>query len=94
MSAYLFIAFRQLSRFRELQMLGIPVIDLFEIICLNIDSILYKEKAIQKQLQDTLEKVKLSNEIISSIARTYQYISRIDIQAIIYSGCHFRSAHS
>ncbi len=47
----------------------------------NIDSILYKEKAIQKQLQDTLEKVKLSNEIISSIARTYQYISRIDIQA-------------
>jgi len=28
-----------------------------------------------------LEKVKLSNEIISSIARTYQYISRIDIQA-------------
>ena len=49
--------------------------------CRNIDSILYKEKAIQKQLQDTLEKVKLSNEIISSIARTYQYISRIDIQA-------------
>lgn len=47
----------------------------------NIDSILHKEKAIQKQLQDTLEKVKLSNEIISSIARTYQYISRIDIQA-------------
>lgn len=47
----------------------------------NIDSILYKEKAIQKQLQDTLEQVKLSNEIISSIARTYQYISRIDIQA-------------
>ena len=47
----------------------------------NIDSILYKEKAIQKQLQDTLEKVKLSNEIISSIAKTYQYISRIDIQA-------------
>ena len=47
----------------------------------NIDSILYKEKAIQQQLQDTLEKVKLSNEIISAIARTYQYISRIDIQA-------------
>ena len=47
----------------------------------NIDSILYKEKAIQQQLRDTLEKVKLSNEIISSIARTYQYISRIDIQA-------------
>ena len=28
-----------------------------------------------------MEEVKLSNEIISSIARTYQYISRIDIQA-------------
>ena len=28
-----------------------------------------------------MEKVNLSNEIISSIARTYQYISRIDIQA-------------
>lgn len=28
-----------------------------------------------------MEKVKLSYEIISSIARTYQYISRIDIQA-------------
>ena len=28
-----------------------------------------------------MEKVKLSNEIISSIARTYQYISLIDIQA-------------
>lgn len=28
-----------------------------------------------------MEKVKLSNEIISSIARIYQYISRIDIQA-------------
>lgn len=28
-----------------------------------------------------MEKVKLSNEIISTIARTYQYISRIDIQA-------------
>lgn len=28
-----------------------------------------------------MEKVKLSNDIISSIARTYQYISRIDIQA-------------
>lgn len=47
----------------------------------NIDSILYKEKAIQKKLQDTLDEVRLSNEIISSIARTYQYISRIDIEA-------------
>lgn len=47
----------------------------------NIDSILYKEKAIQKKLQDTLDEVRLSNEIIYSIARTYQYISRIDIEA-------------
>lgn len=47
----------------------------------NVDSILYKERAIQEQLQKALEEVKLSNEIISAIARTYQYISRIDIQA-------------
>ncbi len=47
----------------------------------NIDSIVYKEKAIQEKLQRALEEAKLSNEIISSIAKTYQYISRIDIQA-------------
>ena len=47
----------------------------------NIDSILYKEKAIQKKLQDTLAEVELQNEIISAIAKTYQYISRIDIRA-------------
>ena len=58
----------------------------------NIDSILYKEKAIQQQLQDTLEKVKLSNEIISSIARTYQYISRIDIQADYFEEINNRDA--
>lgn len=58
----------------------------------NIDNILYKEKAIQKQLQDTLEKVKLSNEIISSIARTYQYISRIDIQADYFEEINNRDA--
>ena len=46
----------------------------------NIDSILYKEKAIQEQLQNALDEIKLGNEIISSIAKTYQYISRIDIQ--------------
>ena len=46
----------------------------------NVDSILYKEKAIQEQLQRALDEAKLSNEIISAIARTYQYISRIDIQ--------------
>ena len=46
----------------------------------NIDSILYKEKAIQEKLQKALDEVKLSNEIVSAIARTYQYISRIDIR--------------
>ena len=45
----------------------------------NVDSILYKEKAIQEQLQRALDEVKLSNEIIEAIARSYQYISRIDI---------------
>lgn len=47
----------------------------------NIDSIVYKEKAIQEQLQNALDEARLSNEIISAIAKTYQYISRIDIQA-------------
>ena len=47
----------------------------------NIDNILYKEKAIQEKLQRALDETRLSNEIISSIARTYQYISRIDIEA-------------
>lgn len=47
----------------------------------NIDSILYREKAIQKQLEEALAQAELSNEIISSIAKSYQYISRIDIEA-------------
>ena len=46
----------------------------------NVGSILYKEKAIQQKLAEALEKTKLSNEIIAAIAKTYQYISRIDIQ--------------
>ena len=45
----------------------------------NVDSILYKEKAIQEQLQRALDEAKLSNEIIEAIAKSYQYISRIDI---------------
>ena len=44
-----------------------------------MDGILYKEKAIQEQLQKALDEAKLSNEIIEAIARSYQYISRIDI---------------
>ena len=47
----------------------------------NIDSILYKEKAIQEKLKNALDEARLSNEIISAIAKTYQYVSRIDIQA-------------
>ena len=47
----------------------------------NIDSILYKERATQEKLQRALEEAQVSNEIISAIAKTYQYISRIDIQA-------------
>ena len=50
----------------------------------NVDSILYKEKAIQDQLQNALEEAEVRNEIISAIAKTYQYISRIDIQADYY----------
>ncbi len=45
----------------------------------NIDSILYKEKQIQEELKKALDEARLSNEIIASIARTYQYISRIDL---------------
>lgn len=45
----------------------------------NVDGILYKEKAIQEQLQKALDEAKLSNEIIEAIAKSYQYISRIDI---------------
>ena len=50
----------------------------------NVDSILYKEKMIQEKLERALEETKLSNEIISAIAKTYQYISRIDIEADWY----------
>ena len=47
----------------------------------NIDSILYKERSIQQKLQEALEQAKLSNEIITAIAKSYQYISQIDIPA-------------
>lgn len=46
----------------------------------NIDGILYKEKAIQRQLKNALEEARLSNEIIASIAKAFQYVSRIDIE--------------
>lgn len=47
----------------------------------NIDSILYKEKEIQGELENALAQARLGNEIINAIAKTYQYISRIDINA-------------
>ncbi|MEE1411060.1 MAG: hypothetical protein U0J83_03460 [Bulleidia sp.] len=47
----------------------------------NIDNILSKEKAIQQQLQNALNETRKSHEIIDSIAKAYQYISIIDIQA-------------
>lgn len=47
----------------------------------NIDNIVYKEKEIQDKLQSALDEARLGNEIISAIAKTYQYISRIDIDA-------------
>lgn len=50
----------------------------------NIDSILYKERSIQQKLQEALEQAKLSNEIITAIAKSYQYISQIDIPADIF----------
>lgn len=50
----------------------------------NVDSILYKEKAVQKKLKEALDENNLHNEIISAIAKTYQYISRIDIDANWY----------
>ena len=46
----------------------------------NIDNILYKERMIQYKLQKALAEAKLGNEIIASIAKSYQYISRIDVQ--------------
>lgn len=50
----------------------------------NIDSIVYKEKAVQEKLQNALNEARLSNEIVSAIVKTYQYVSRIDIQADYY----------
>ena len=50
----------------------------------NIDSIMFKEKQIQDELKNALAEAELANEIISAIAKTYQYISRIDIDADYY----------
>ncbi len=45
----------------------------------NIDSILYKEKQVQEKLEKALDDARNSNEIISAIAKLYQYIVRIDL---------------
>lgn len=45
-----------------------------------IDDIMEKELAIQKQLKKTLDEVKLNNEIISAISKTYSSIFRIDLK--------------
>lgn len=44
-----------------------------------VDDILVKEKAIQEQLEDALDKTKKQNEIISAIAKTFNAIYRVDI---------------
>ncbi len=46
----------------------------------NIDSILYKEKQVQEKLEKALDDARNSNEIISAIAKLYQYIVRIDLR--------------
>lgn len=44
-----------------------------------VDDILVKEKAIQEQLEDALDKTNKQNEIISAIAKTFNAIYRVDI---------------
>lgn len=44
-----------------------------------IDDIMEKELAVQKQLQKTLDELKLNNEIISAISKCYSSIFRIDL---------------
>ena len=46
----------------------------------NIDSILYKEKQVQEKLEKALDDARNSNEIISAIAKLYQYIVRVDLR--------------
>ena len=49
-----------------------------------IDDIIEKEKAIQKRLQNALEEIKRSNETISTIAKSYSSIYKIDLEADTY----------
>ena len=46
----------------------------------HIDDIMEKETTIQNQLKQALDETRLSNEIISAIAKSYCSIYRIDVQ--------------
>ena len=46
----------------------------------HIDDIMEKETTIQNQLKQALDEARLSNEIISAIAKSYCSIYRIDVQ--------------
>ena len=49
-----------------------------------IDDIIEKEKAIQKRLQHALEEIKRSNETISTIAKSYSSIYKVDFETDTY----------
>ena len=49
-----------------------------------IDDIIEKEKAIQKRLQNALEEIKRSNETISTIAKSYSSIYKVDFETDTY----------
>ena len=72
------------ERFFEVQAVKVNVEDEHFNIFLSfryIDAILNKEKKIQEELKSALDEAKLNNEIISSSAKTYYSIYRIDLQA-------------
>ena len=49
-----------------------------------IDDIIKKEKATQKRLQNALEEIKRSNEMISAIAKSYSSIYKVDFETDTY----------
>ena len=52
----------------------------------HIDDIMEKETTIQNQLKQALDETRLSNEIISTIAKSYCSIYRIDVQKDFITG--------
>ena len=52
----------------------------------HIDDIMEKETTIQNQLKQALDEARLSNEIISAIAKSYCSIYRIDVQKDFITG--------